>query len=356
MKFPIYAATIMVCGQTAVAHDAHTEPRAYDHAPIGVMGDHLHKKGEFMLSARYMRMEMEGNRIGTNSVSPEQITTTIPNQFFGQPMQPPTLRVVPTSMTMDMYMLGAMYAPSDTVTLMAMAMYGESSMDHITFQGGMGTNRLGTFNTNPSAFGDTKLAALIKVFDNTTHKVHLNAGISLPTGSISETDDILTPLGGRPTVRLPYPMQFGSGTWDLEPGITYVGHEGSWNWGAQARATIRLGNNDADYSLGDRFEATSWLAYGFSENLSLSTRVKAITIGQINGRDPQVVAPVQTAQPNFHGGEQVDILLGANYLFTGETLRGHRLGIEAGFPVVRDLNGPQLETDFTLTVGWQLAF
>ena len=346
----------LACCTPAFAHDAHTEPRAYDHAPIGVMSDHLHKKGEFMLSARYMRMEMEGTRIGTNSVTPEQIVTTIPNQFAGQPMQPPTLRVVPTEMPMDMYMLGAMYAPTNNVTLMVMTMYGERSMDHITFQGGMGTTRLGTFSTKSPDFGDTKVAALVQLYDNVAHKVHLNAGLSVPTGSITDEGTLLTPMGGTQTVRLPYQMQLGSGTWDLEPGVTYVGHEGNWNWGAQARATIRLGDNSSAYSLGDRFEATSWLAYGLTDSFSVSTRLKAATQGTIDGQDPRIVAPVQTAQTNFQGGDRLDILFGANYLFKDGALKGNRLAVEAGCPVTQNLNGPHLETDFTLTVGWQIAF
>ncbi|MEQ8937882.1 MAG: hypothetical protein RLT30_04205, partial [Gammaproteobacteria bacterium] len=61
---------------------------ADSHAPIGVMGDHMHSKGEWMLSYRYMYMEMAGNRIGENSVTPETIATTVPNRFFGNPMQP----------------------------------------------------------------------------------------------------------------------------------------------------------------------------------------------------------------------------------------------------------------------------
>ena len=36
--------------------------RADSHAPIGVMGEHMHKKGEWMLSYRYMYMDMEGSR------------------------------------------------------------------------------------------------------------------------------------------------------------------------------------------------------------------------------------------------------------------------------------------------------
>ena len=125
---------------------------ANGHAPIGVMGEHMHKKGEWMASYRFQHMSMEGNRIGTNEVTPEFIVTNVANRFA----PPATLRVVPTKMTMDMHMFGAMYAPSNQLTLMFMTMYMEKSMDHITFQGGSGTTRRGTFTTTSSGIGDTK--------------------------------------------------------------------------------------------------------------------------------------------------------------------------------------------------------
>ena len=339
-----------------VSADDLFQPRADSHAPIGVMGDHLHQKGELMLSYRFMRMEMGGSRVGTNEVTPEQIVTNTPNQFFGRPGQPPNLRVVPVTMDMEMHMLGAMYGVSDDVTLMVMGMYGTRSMDHVTFQGGVGTTRLGEFTTKSSDFGDTKLAALVRLFDDGHHKLHFNGGISVPTGSISEEDEILTPMGGRPNVRLPYPMQLGSGTWDLEPGITYSGHSGNWGWGGQGKATLRLGDNSANYTLGDRYEGTMWMSYLVDESLSLSARVKGATQGTIDGQDQRIVAPVQTAQTSFQGGDRIDVLGGVNYLFTGGALNGHRLAIEAGVPIYQNLNGPQLETDFTLTVGWQKVF
>ena len=37
-------------------------------------------------------------------------------------------------------------------------------------------------------------------------------------------------------------------------------------------------------------------------------------------------------------------------------LRGHKLALEAGIPIHQDLNGPQMETDYTITVGWQFAW
>ena len=334
-------------------HDGHA---GHGDIPVGVMGGHLHKKGEFMLSYRYMHMDMSGSRIGTNSASTDQIATTVPNQFFGTPGQPPTLRVVPTNMKMNMHMIGGMYAPSDTVTLMVMGMYTEADMDHITYMGGMGTTQLGEFTTRSSDIGDTKVAALVSLFDNGSSRAHLNLGISIPTGTISETDEILTPMGMQPTVTLPYPMQIGSGTWDLEPGITYTAGTGAVSWGVQAKATIRLGSNSADYSLGDRLEATSWVTYLLSDAVSASFRVKAATQGSIDGQNPAVVAPVQTAQTSFHGGERVDALGGLSYTFQSGGLKGHRLALEAGLPVYQDLNGPQLETDFTLTLGWSTSF
>ena len=65
----------------------------------------------------------DGSRDGTDTLSPQDIATTVPNRFSGLPMQPPTLRVVPLEMTMDMHMVGAMYGLSDRVTLMAMGNY-----------------------------------------------------------------------------------------------------------------------------------------------------------------------------------------------------------------------------------------
>lgn len=330
--------------------------RADGHAPIGVMGDHLHEAGEVMLSYRFMHMDMGGNRIATRQVSPEEIATTIPNRFFGAPGQPPTLRVVPTEMSMDMHMLGAMYAPTDWLTLMGMVNIVTKEMDHITFQGGMGTTRLGGFTTGSSGLGDTRLTGLIGLFDAGIHRLHANAGLNLPTGSITESDRILTPMGTRPTVRLPYAMQLGSGTVDLMPGLTYAGHAAPFSWGAQLRGTIRLGQNDEGYSLGDGAALTAWAAWSPEPWIALSGRVEGRTLDRIDGRDPRIAGPVQTADPDNYGGDTVELFAGVTLVGQTGFLRGQRLALELGLPVHRDLNGPQMETDWTLTLGWQFAF
>jgi len=62
------------------------DTRPDSHAPITVMGDHIHKTGEVMFSYRYMHMSMRDNRDGSSRMSPEEIVTTVPNRFANPPM------------------------------------------------------------------------------------------------------------------------------------------------------------------------------------------------------------------------------------------------------------------------------
>ena len=69
-----------------------------------------------------------------------------------------------------------------------------------------------------------------------------------------------------------------------------------------------------------------------------------------------IIGPVQTANPDFQGGERVDITGGINTVVTHGSLAGHRFALELGVPIYQNLNGPQMAGDWMLTVGWQKAF
>jgi hypothetical protein len=239
---------------------------------------------------------------------------------------------------------------------MGMVPYVDKSMDHVTFQGPSGTTRLGQFTTRSSGMGDIKLMALYRVWHSGSDQVHLNIGLSLPTGSTDESDDVLTPTGARPTLRLPYPMQLGSGTYDLIPGVTYKGRSGDIGWGAQYLATIRTGENDENYTLGDLHELTGWGNYSWTPAVSVSLRVTARTRDNIDGIDPRIVAPVQTANPDFQGGDRIDISLGLNLSGQRGAWRGWRGAVEFGVPVDQDLDGPQMEADWFVTAGLRYMF
>lgn len=338
---------------SAIADADHKISGPHTHAPIGVMGDHTHGKGEFMVSYRLMEMNMGGNLQGSDSISPDEIVTTIPNRFG----TPPTLRVVPDEMTMTMHMVGMMYAPTDNLTLMLMANYVEKEMSHITYQGMMGTNVLGNFTTETSAVGDTKVGALYKVHNENGHNVHLNFGLSLPTGDLEQSDEILTPMNTRPTPRLPYPMQIGSGTYDVELGVTYNYYAEMLNLGAQIKHLVRTGgNNDEGYQFGDRTSLTGWLGYKVSAPISLSARLEYSDEDSISGMDPLIMAPVQTADPDNFGGELINLGLGINYYGQSGVLKGHRLAFEYVTTLHQDANGVQMEMDDMWTFGYQYAF
>jgi len=344
-RFTVCAVLLAACATA----NAGTRPDS--HAPITVMGDHIHKTGEVMFSYRYMHMSMRDNQDGDARMSPEEIVTTVPNRFANPPMMPPTLRVVPTEMTMDMHMLGVMYAPTDRLTLMGMANYQEKDMTHITFAGPMGTARLGTFKTSTSGIGDTVLSAMYGLSEpGAVNRWHATLGVSLPTGSRDEEGRVLTPMDTQPTIRLPYPMQLGSGTYDLVAGMTYGSNSGAWGWGSQLGSVIRLGDNDEGYTLGNEYHLQNWLSYLLSDTISASASAGFFDRGNIDGIDPEIMAPVQTADPSLQGGQRIELGAGMNFMLPA---RGHRLALEANIPVYQNLDGPQLEVDWSITLGWQ---
>lgn len=341
MRHSIRFLLIALCFSTLTANaaDEHAGHHSSEHnhignEPIGVMGAHAHSQGDWMFSYRFMRMDMDGNRDDSDRIS----TNSVLKDYM----------IAPQSMTMDMHMLGAMYGVNDDVTVMLMVPYLDVEMDHVTRMGAK-------FTTRTNGIGDVKLSSLIRVQEWNGGQLSLNAGISIPTGSIDEKDD--TPAGANQ--HLPYPMQLGSGTYDLMPGLTYLGNNDMLSWGAQGVGTIRLSDNDNDYSLGDRFNLTTWIVKEWTSQFSSSLRVNGEWWSNIDGSDRKLspMAPnmVPTADPDKRAGRRFDLLVGASFSPASGWFAGQRIAAEFGAPVYQNLDGPQLETDWTVTVGWQLA-
>ena len=326
--------------------------RPDDHAPISVMGDHTHAKGGWMTSYRYMNMNMDGMRHGSNRVSVSDVFDA-------------GYTVSPESMTMDMHMLGFMYAPTDKLTLVAMGNYTETEMDHkISSQmaANMINNGNRTFTTQTSGIGDLKVGGLYRFYLEGNKKAHAGLSLSLPTGSIDEKDK--TPgMGGPANRQLPAPMQLGSGTYDLLPSLTYVQQFDNWSYGAQANAVIRLeSENDHGYRLGNVFGATTWAGCNLSEWIGLNTGLNYTYTGKLKGNQDSVgtTGPngksVTSAFGDNYGGERLDAIFGINLYVPSGALKGQRLSADIRLPLWQDLNGYQLETDTILTIGWQMAF
>lgn len=347
---------------SALAEHVHDRPDS--HAPIGVMGDHLMEEGQWMASYRLMNMHMDGMRSGTDDVSPEEVAV-MPNALAGESMRmgkmtstvQPTYRIAPLEMDMRMHMLGLMYGLSHEVTAVVMFSYLEKEMTSLTFQGMAGDTALGEYTGKTSGIGDTQVSALIRLNSNGIHNFHLNAGVSLPTGGITESGNVLAPNGMVVDIdRLGYNMQPGSGTVDLMPGFTYTARKENVSWGAQAMATLRLYDNKEDYRLGNVFEGTAWVANQWQNWLSASARISAKTDSGISGRDLIITGGNPVSDPANTGRDEMALLLGVNFMGTEGWVKNQRLAFEIGRPVYEKVDGVQMSQDWIATVGWQTTF
>ncbi|MCB0720987.1 MAG: transporter [Ignavibacteriae bacterium] len=316
-----------------------TSARPDGHAPIGVMGDHVHSKGEMMFSYMFMNMYMSGMLDGTDEVLEETVVT---------PSGPYYYTVTPKNMTTQMHMLGIMYAPSNYVTITAMVPYLIKSMDHTTRSGV-------NFTTESNGLGDITLSGIFKLYNKNRNAILGNLGVIFPSGKIDAMD--VTPASSPNETILPYPMQLGSGTFGIMPAITYLGQTKGFSWGVQSGATIRFGENNRDYRLGNKYYGTIWAAAPIAQWISASFRVTGNRVDNITGADTTLNANmVPTANPNLQAGTRVDAAFGFNlYSYTGGT-RNLRFGIEGSSPIYQNLDGPQLKASWSVTAGIQYSF
>ncbi len=316
------------------------DSKSIDHAPLGVMGEHTHKKGEWMLSFRFAQMYMNDNYDNTNKVSSGEIF----NKYM----------VAPESMRTDMYMFGLMYGVTDYLTIMAMTSYVQKFM---TLQ----HKAMGTFSTSSKGLSDTNLIGMFQLLDRSSkngnslsrHKLHVNLGVSLPTGSINQRGN--TPMAS--DVILGYPMQLGSGTFDPIVGLTYVYKIEQWAFGSQANMVIRLGENYKGYRLGNEYSLTGWMSRSINRYLGISFRMLGKAWGNIHGKNTDLnpmMSPVN--DPNARGGERIDTMIGVNFINPDGFLKNNRLAAEFGIPVYQRLDGPQLGLDYMFSLGWQWNF
>jgi len=317
---------------------AHNEPwtaaRPDGHAPISVMGDHMHAMGEWMVSYRYMTMDMKGLLDGSDEVS----TDSQLSQFM----------MVPIEMKMDMHMFGTMHAISDQWTLMCMINYLDNEMTML-MKDGMMTMPM---SMETSGISDLKFGGLYDLARwEDGRRAHLSLGLSAPTGSIDEKNADGNFSG--------YSMQLGSGTWDFHPAITYLGQTENYSYGAQLAGVLRIGDNDQGYTLGNRVDATVWGARKITDSLSASVKIDHTCQEEVDGehnglKSRKGMSP--SNHPDHQGRDLTSLGLGLNYYFKSGSLKGHRIAAEWETPIHQKVNGVQLELDSSWTFGWQYAW
>lgn len=347
MRLSALVALLLVCPLTLA--DISGASRADSHAPIGIMGDHLHKSGEWMLGYRYMLTEQSGLLDGTDSVSKEDTYSSVASGGYGY-------HNAPLDMRMNMHMFEMMYGLSDRLTLMLMANYMDMNMAAELHAHGPVAPI--PYEMDISGWGDTQVVALFDLGHREHSRWVGQLGVNLPTGSTTEDHAMPHGAGGTMmSMRMEYNMQLGSGTYDLLPALVYAQDFADWSWGARAGAVWRVGRNDQGYRLGHRAEFTTWASRLWTPALSTSVRLIGSSWGNIQGQDAALhISMSPAADPKAQAGNRIDVGLGVNWAVPAGFLHGHRLSVELVRPVYENLDGPQLSTDITLNFGWQKAF
>jgi hypothetical protein len=343
MKKPLFLIFFLLWIPTANAHDS-WRTRSDKHAPAGLMGDHLHKPGTWMLEYKYMNMYMEGNRAGATRINDAD------SILFGANSSPVTNRgATPTAMTHEMHMVHVMGGVTENITAYAMIMAPAITMDHL--RGPMNPAGSGTdFRTHNSGFGDLTLGALLGLYSDETNDIILNLAGSVPTGEIYRTTSI--PTDGAMSQAMPYPMRLGSGTFNAKPGITWKHFTETGSYGVQFQTDLPIGRNYRGYSVSDEFRLNTWYSHVVSDNVSASLRVENLWRNQFGGADPDANNMlISTNVESFRGGYWLNFGAGVATI-----LNGHLLNVEFVPTLHQNLNGIQLETDWSLVASWSKSF
>lgn len=307
-------------------------------APISLTADRILPAGVLQLGIRYLYSDMSGQGAGTDSLTVNQVL----NLFDA----------VPSELTTQGVAVDFTWGATDALTLTATGTFAQKTMDHLAALEGQ-ANAFLFYQTQATGIQDIKVNALYNVLSRGDTRFHVHGGVSIPIGSI-DTDDV-TPFSDPRATQLPYTQQLGSGTLDVMPGFTFNMQNKKASLGFQGKATIRIGENDRGWALGDLYQASMWAGLKTSDWVSVSVGGRYSSWGNVEGFDEDLNPNESPAHNTLtQGGTRVDLPVGVNVVLPGGQFEGHRLGVEFLFPIHQDLDGPQLKHNWSVVAGWTM--
>ncbi|MCE7914425.1 MAG: DUF3570 domain-containing protein [Nitrosomonas sp. PRO4] len=336
-------------------HEYSAKYHKHEVPPAGVMFGHmLNKPGDFMVGYRFMLGRSDGHMMhGTHKVSDQ----TIVEQGCSDATP---CRFTHAFMNMRMHMLDIMYAPTKWMNVMLMPTFMDMDMNLRRLTGAPPPvpgvhEHSSAAGHETGAVGDTYISSLIKLIDIPGHRVHMNLGLSAPTGKV---DIELRRMFQTPGGLIHFGMQLGSGTWDFLPSLTYLGENSRWSWGAQLSGVKRMEDkNKSGYRLGDIFQATTWGGFDLTQWLTASVRGAYTVQGAVQRDFDSFSARIGPMDfPANHGGQFWDIGLGLNAVIPSGRFAGNRFGFEWIQPLRNDFNGFQLDRKGALAATWSYWF
>lgn len=197
---------------------------------------------------------------------------------------------------------------------------------------------LSTFD--PDGFTDLWLTAKFRFYQGPAGQLALLGGLKFPTG-----DSRLTNSEGE---QVEPAATAGTGAWDGMAGLAYtVPLNAALTLDASALYTFR--GERYDYRLGNRLDigtSLAWRVCGDAKNYPQVSLVAEATLRHVQESEEDGGSDGDT------GGSVLFLSPGVKVSFSQSCAAN--LGVQ--FPVVQDLNGSQVETDFRLIAGISVAF
>lgn len=317
-------------------------PAAPPPSPLGVFGADMPAAGKLVVSIIPQFANLSTIMKGTRAVSPEEVVATTP--WYIDPTK--KVRGVPQNTFVATQTVALAYGVTKDLAVVVTVGMVEKNLDFLTFKGATGLTRLGMSYTGTDSLSDSSASAIYRVYQDSIHRIQLNLGMSFPSGSTHNTFTLLQPDGTYATTRAFYAMQLGSGTFDVMPGVVYAGHLDKWSWGVSYRGRFPLAANPEGYLYGDLHEFNGWGGYNWIPGVTTTLRVNSTLQGQIRGHDPLIYGKAPAANPNYYGGQRVELFGGAT--FSGKLIGydNMSIAIEGGPTVYQNLNGPQLSKNW----------
>ena len=304
------------------------------YAPIGVWNDFVLSEGQVQFGYRLGVDNLDGLKAGEFEVG----ILDVLDVFASTPISSQTLT----------HVFSAAYSPVARVSLIAQVPIQMIDVDQLD-------RELFLYSSQSNSIGDIRVDALASVYQVGPYRAHASAGISVPTGSIDAEG---AQPGSTADSRLPYTLQVGSGTLDLHPGLTFQAMNEHGSVGLQASGTVRMGENDQGYTLGNRVGVAGWAGFLVSDQVSISARINYQQWQSVSGSDATFDAARDAIEnplvfTELTGGSRLDLPIGMNIVLNEGPLAGHRIGVEWVLPISQDLDGPQLQPNWGVNFGWQ---
>jgi hypothetical protein len=226
------------------------------------------------------------------------------------------------------------------------------------------------FTMESEGMADTMLMTKYRLYTDDPliprSQVSLLLGLSIPTGSIVEKNSN-HPLAIRKDELLPYGMQLGTGTFDPVIGLLYQASSSPVWWGANLTYRAHFYENEQDWRPGDELRLDLYGMYQFRYDMLAFLQLNGKYWGSIRGlldesrtgESGRAVKGDSTSNfttplydPDNYGGKKLGTTVGLQW----QPFALHILDFSVGLPFYQDLNGPQLEEDYSVMLTWYVEF